>query len=583
MSEPLQRKQPEETPLPTAEQEAAAEAVGAWVSQFARTLKNCRLYDARNVQVLRFRQQLAASLHQLIREHGSFTLRFGSDDVTYEGASLYPARSRDDNLALPFYRDGVRSVTFHDSVEPRELDALLSALIHMTGQEVGEDDDLVTMLWQAQLPHIEIDYVPAEGDVTGSTGAEDGPVAPWPTAADPTDPMDPAPRTLVDPPPGSEEGVPRSDDWAVGAPTAEFEASFFALQSIAPIEMARFLQEFEAERTVPAVVSAVALARAYIAAETHGDDLPDLAKYLPRVLRLAVQEGRWQQAEEAVSLLAELGAGWSPVTFAQELQQPISIQSLSERIAGQSEPEVRAFAVFVSQIGEPAVDVLAPIIAEMESPARARPLMEVVVKLCRPHPERLAPWLTDRRPEVVRGFVQMLGAIGGPAIPGLLQLTVRHPDPRIRTEVIAALRSVDVKSAKPLLLSALTIADTRLFAATLQKLSEARDPEVSQALLLLMIDPAFEARPPEEKHAIVSALGSTGGDEVIPELEAEMLKGGWFERVNEAYRQTIARCIARIGTPMARMVIEHAAQSRRSPVRDLCREILVRWEEYSRG
>jgi hypothetical protein len=95
---------------------------------------------------------------------------------------------------------------------------------------------------------------------------------------------------------------------------------------------------------------------------------------------------------------------------------------------------------------------------------------------------------------------------------------------------------------------------------------------------MLMIEPSFELRAADEKHAIYSTLGSTGGDEVIPELEAEMLKGGWFERVNEAHRQTIARCLARIGTPMARMVLESGARSRRAQVRDACVEALSRWE-----
>jgi len=39
------------------------------------------------------------------------TFRFVSDDVTCDGESLYPARSRDDNLAYPFHRDGVRGLT----------------------------------------------------------------------------------------------------------------------------------------------------------------------------------------------------------------------------------------------------------------------------------------------------------------------------------------------------------------------------------------------------------------------------------------------------------------------------------------
>src|SRR5437773_9896052 len=128
------------SPGQTAEHDASVRAIGAWVQQFARTIKNCRLYDAGNPTVIRFRQQLVASLHQVIREHGSFALRIGPDDVTCEGISLYPARSRDDNLALPFYRDGIRTMTFLEGVEPRELDALVTSVLRVTGPEASEDE-----------------------------------------------------------------------------------------------------------------------------------------------------------------------------------------------------------------------------------------------------------------------------------------------------------------------------------------------------------------------------------------------------------------------------------------------------------
>ena len=91
----------DETPTLSLDEEAAVKAVGAWVQLFARTFKNCRLYDARNSSAVRFREQLGASLRQVIDERGEFTLTFTANDVICLQQSLYPAKSRDDNLALP--------------------------------------------------------------------------------------------------------------------------------------------------------------------------------------------------------------------------------------------------------------------------------------------------------------------------------------------------------------------------------------------------------------------------------------------------------------------------------------------------
>ena len=106
----------------TPEQEAAVRAAEVWVNHLARTLKTCRLYDANNPTVIRFREELAQALTRTLEEHGPLTLQFTSDDVLCDEDSLYPARSRDDNLALAFYRDGVRALTFSPGIEPRELE-----------------------------------------------------------------------------------------------------------------------------------------------------------------------------------------------------------------------------------------------------------------------------------------------------------------------------------------------------------------------------------------------------------------------------------------------------------------------------
>ena len=50
----------------TPEQEATARAAGVWVNHLARTLKTCRLYDANNPTVIRFREELAQALTRVL-------------------------------------------------------------------------------------------------------------------------------------------------------------------------------------------------------------------------------------------------------------------------------------------------------------------------------------------------------------------------------------------------------------------------------------------------------------------------------------------------------------------------------------
>ncbi len=558
--------------------DATVKVVAAWINQFARTIKTSRLYHATNPTVVRFREELRAALTRLLEEVGPVTYRFSADDILYEGVSLYPAKSRDDNLALPFHRDGVRALTFNPGVEARELDALVDALMLATGQ-VHIDDDLVTMLWQANLQHVDIDYVPAEGDVGGSPGAseEGSDLVPWPTAS--VEEGEEGAPEGGDTESADEATAPgtgsRSDDWTTGELTVEIEAGFEEIDSLASQETGRFRDEFAAEHEVSLMTTALAISRAYLDAGATDGDRGELAKFVPRMLRLAVGNGSWLEAREALALLRECDSDeWSAEGYSQELFQPISVTATVEQLDRQEPQQVAEFIALAKELGEPAAEWLNLVLSESQNRRTQKPLAVAISDLCRNNPERVAPWLADSRWHVVRNAVQVLGAIGGDAVVGLLRTAMRHRDSRVRREVVTALSRVEPATAHPLLVEMLQGADTRLFCAILHELSSKRDTPIARRLIGYLQDPAFEARPEEEKRAIYTALGAIGTDDVLPELEAELAKGNWLARGVDVYRQAIARCIARIGTARARALLERGAASKRSAIREVCGEAL---------
>src|SRR5438477_525778 len=153
---------------------------------------------------------------------------------------------------------------------------------------------------------------------------------------------------------------------------------------------------------------------------------------------------------------------------------------------------------------------------------------------------------SDARWEVVRNAVQILGWIGGDDIVGMLKTVIRHPEPRVRREVVAALGQLSPEIGHPLLIEMLDDAEPRLFCSILHQLSSRRDTEVARLVLRYVQDPAFEQRPGEERRAIYAALATTGTDDVLTDLEGELVKGGgWPSRSGDEHRAAVARCVAR--------------------------------------
>lgn len=553
----------------------ALKEAGIWLSMFSRTLKTCRLYDASNPTVSRFREELAGALDRLLATHGTVTYRFSADDVTCEGQSVYSARTREDNLAFAFYRDGVRGLTFQPGADERELNALTDAVLSVTGQNL-DGDDLVTLLWEANLRHIDIDYIPAEGETGSGDDAatsqpEDGagPLLPWPT----TDAAKDEPGTTATGAGASDvsPGPERSEDWALGEVTQEVEATFAELDFMAPTEARRFLDEYAAERRVPPATAALAIAHACLHTEITDDDRKEMARFLPRILRAAMTSGAWADAREALRLVRDANTGeWSEETFTQEVLQPVSITRTVEKLDTQGPASVAEFLALAHDLGAATLDWLTLTLSESQARMTRQLVAEAIALRVQDDPAKLSPWLNDPRWYVVRNVVHILGWISGPAVVPLLQIAVRYPDPRVTAEVVTSLQGVELRLARPVLIRALESADTKLFCQILQQLSAARDPAVARYVTAFIAQDKFLQRHIEERRSIYAAIASTGGEEVVPELDAAMNGGNWFDREQEVHRHAVARCLARIGTPAALRALEAGTQSRRAPVRQAC-------------
>ncbi len=564
-----------ERPAEDRTSDPAVKPIAAWVNQLARTIKTCRLYHATNPTVVRFRIDLIEALTRLTAEHGPITYRFTADDIFHGDVSLYPARSRDDNLALAFHRDGVRSITFGPQITRRELDAIVDALMLVTGQ-VHLEDDLVTLLWQANLQHVDVDVVPGQGDVGAGASEETGSLLPWPTmvSGDAAEAETPAAPT-VDPDPLAAGTGSRSDDWTTGDSTVEVEAGYEELDAMAPTEISRFHEEFAAEHEVSLMTTALAVAHAYLDAGTTPEDRLELAHFVPRMLRLAIGEGSWLEAREALTLLRECGSEeWSAEGFTQELFQPISIGAAVELLDRQRPGQVAEFVALAKELAEQAPEWLNLVLAGSQNRVTRRVLAEAVASLCRDNPERIAPWLGDSSWFVVRNAVQILGWIGGQSVVGLLATATRHPDRRVRYEVVGALAAVPPLEARPLLVELLPRSDTRMFCAILHQLAFERHTATAVMLVGFLQAAEYLQRPDAEKRAIYSAIGAVGTDDILLELEGELAKGNWLAAGEDAHRQAIARCVARIGTPRAITLLERGAESKRSGVRTACAEAL---------
>jgi HEAT repeat protein len=138
----------------------------------SKTLRAYQLYDENNPVRRRFGEQLKGEMLALWQKTDRLVLSVDEDHMYLGETEVYKSESRNDSLAFLFFKDGVREVTFTPGLETEELDRFLGVL-QKARKLVPEGDDLLTVLWEADLRFFEYQYVDllAEGVALPEAGA----------------------------------------------------------------------------------------------------------------------------------------------------------------------------------------------------------------------------------------------------------------------------------------------------------------------------------------------------------------------------------------------------------------------------
>lgn len=561
----------------------AGQAAHQWFRQIARALKTCRLYHPSNPVVGQVRSQLFEPLILGIETYGTWRFRITPGEIfLLDEAVVRPSQRTDDEdtglgkeamLPFLFYRDGIRGLAFLPGLPARDLDALFDALI-AASTGVNTHDDLVTLMWQANTTHLEIDAVPIEQTIYlasrrptggGEDGGRQGQSYAWSPAGDEI-------RADIGQASGVAQGLHRDtfDDWPMPEESAEVPEAYQKILPAMEFARMRLSTEWVGERSTEWTLQAPDVLRQIHAMSPDGETTMLLARATMTWLAGAIQRSSWAEALSSLELLRQFDPDGSLTN--DELAAAMAAldsESITERLdESETDDQARFFALAVA-IGRPALDLACSVMARAVKSRTRAAACTMLCYLCNDEPQLLAPYLNDSRWYVARNAVFVLGQIGTPEVAGLLRAASRHPEPRVRRQVVASLGGVPRAVRAPILLAQLDTRDSRLLAATLNMLTREKSPEVARAILMQIEAPDFESRSEDNQRALFSALGDVADDHVVPALEALLHKGGWFAR-RTLQRVAAARTLQRIGSEQALAALEGGLRSRSDAVRAAC-------------
>jgi len=124
----------------------------------AKALRAHQLYDENNPVYQRFVSHLGEALANLWGKMDRLQISVDEARFSWMGETVYESQSRTDSLAFLFFKDGVREFTLLEGLEEHELTDLLKVL-NKARDLRPEGDDLLTVLWDADLQYFTYTYL----------------------------------------------------------------------------------------------------------------------------------------------------------------------------------------------------------------------------------------------------------------------------------------------------------------------------------------------------------------------------------------------------------------------------------------
>jgi hypothetical protein len=518
---PVEQKEAmEKQPKVSAEEATSATDV---LLCMVKTSKAFKMYLANNPTLHRFLEELKTKLGDHLDEYGDMRFDIDQLEVRYKGKVAYENPDPVESLAFKMYSDGIRSLIFAEGIEEREIREFLEII--GTKPATDTDDDIVTLLWIKELPHIACmladDYLEYDAEGTGSACKA------------------PQQDTIK----GLHSAIP---------PVPERTSSPILMRReiISPTEeeIACLRKAKEADESGNALDEVIQVLSAILSVEKDADVFGDFAEITVNLIGNLIHSGNIDYALAFIQLLRDLAksetlapdnrdklAGALKGDISAEIIKDLEgIMGVTDKIQGETLRDILLL------FGRGKIKQICELLGTLQKVEAREVVIDVLASLGKDSPEAFYPYLTSARWQLVRDVLVILRKIGSPASLGPVSSLVSHDEPKVRKEVLLSLDAFPGAEAKAYILKFLQEESSPIRILAVKILAACRYKDALKPITEIVLSKKFDEKDIAEKKALFEALGDLGGDEVVPLLKKVLLRKYWFNKAQEVESVTLA-------------------------------------------
>ncbi len=547
-----------------------------------KALRTFKLYDENNPVRRRFVNSLRESFEQLWHELEGLNLSVEEHRLVLAGEAIYENRSRSDSLAFLLYKDGVRDITFLPGIEGDELDKILGVLRRARMLKTSEADDLLTMLWEADLEFFKCQYV---------AQFTEGAVIPMAQAAEERADLAQVLQGEAEAEQEEDAAAGEADTEQGGAPPPkvgqDFEPMRYALDPEEKEQLRRALAA-EMGRDIGHDVLSALFDR------LEDPEYPERKSEILKILRELLPNLLSRGALEAVAgILEELAAvraapGLLDEVHERECDELLDDLSSAETIEelvralqdGTIDVPIEVLSRFLTFLRAPALAVLLQASEQEAMHALQDTLRGAVHGIAEKNREAVISLLDDENPAVAAGAVRLVGEMGiadaAPKVAGLME----HTDAAVRIAVVESAQLLGEATITDTLVGALSDTERDVRVASARALATLGHEAAAPVLQALVTEKAIRQADLTEKIAIFESYGVLGGTDAVDVLSQLLNKKSLFGRREPSeIRASAARALGKVGLPGAQEALWACQDDDDAVVRTAVRKAIKGVEE----
>lgn len=525
-----------------------------------KALRAVQLYDENNPVYQRFVQSLREAMRELWGDVEKLVVGVEEERLTVGGEEIYRAENRSESLAFLFFKDGIREITLLPGLEEEELTKFLR-VVQRARKGRGEGEDLLTILWEADLTRFKYQYVDVLAEGVAMPEAGDG------ASAQQLQQAAQAETQEEQAAPGSQtaEQQPQRPKGAVNR--EDFNPTLYSLD---PREMEHLRQEIqlEARRDLRADVLAALFDR--LEEPQNPERQSEILAILRTLLPNFLSRGAIPSAARVLEELRTI-AGRAEVFDEQRRGEAEKIvdrlssgQTMQELVYALEDGSIKSNPTELSMLLrhlKPAA--LGPLLraSELTEIRDLQPVLRQAVHgIAEKNPAAVAALLRDEDPVVLAGASRLAGRLKAAEAGPTLASLMTHPHADVRLAAVEAAVELRASTAAGALQALLGDPDRQVRIAAARGLGRLKYRPAAGRFRDVVMGKDIRNADISEKIAFFESYGELAGD-AAHELMDKLLNGKGFlgRKEPSEIRACAALALGKIGSEQARRSLQAAS------------------------